>query len=672
MMTRVIVVAVLSMAAGAAASYWYTRSFASTYVVLAPDADARQAGGPAETRPESVRTLLERESGIAERAAIYQVAAHADAATLRAMLVEASQMPRSASRDLLLSALLERVVADDVGAGLELAAGLDLNARQATALGLTLFEALGPSTDSMAQVLAALPQIPARRFRLEALERWATEAPERAYQEALAIDDRALRAGAVQRVASVWAERDLAGALAEAQLLEDDNVGRAFRSAVVRHMAEIDPAQMVAYVNAWPEHENRLTRVVTEQLQLMEPLEALGWAEQLVGRIGEFARRTALQSWGREDPLAAFAYAESMPIGDERTQLLHSVAMGYGRQDPDAALAWVGTLIQAPTDLQASVIAGIAQVDPVRALDLAFAEEPQPTNGFRFARGRFSMLNAVVNSALTSPDIAVTDVLERVAALSSDNERRNALQRLTQVWLRNDPRSVFDWVTTEGNVSDPSVFSQLAQNLARSDPAMAASYTDRVPAGLRNAWIANVAQNYARLSPQKAVDWLSQFRDEPAYAAGVAAIVHRAVDFDPPAAANLLATLNDTGRNTQQAAASVASGWARRDEPAARLWVSSLTEGEVRDSALSAFIGQAYQDTLPEASLLAMFSSEEQRQESLTRSIYSIARENPDEARRLLDEHISIPRLHAQVQHWLDQRQDEDLVIYPGGVIIRN
>ena len=671
MMTRIIVVSVLSMAAGAAAAYWYTRGPAPRYIVLEPSDSHRP--GRAEARVESIQALLETESGATERAAIYQLAARADTVTLAALLEEASALPASASKDLALHALLERAVEHDAASTLGLLRGLDFNAREAASLGLKLFESLGPSTDSLARVLAALPQIPERRFRLDALERWADQAPERAYQEALAIEDRPLRARAVQRVAAVWAERDLAGALAEAELLEDDNIGSAFRSAVVRRMAEVDPAQMVAYVNAWPEHENRLMRDVMEELQLMEPLEALGWSEQMVGRMGESARRTALTSWAREDPLSAFAYAESMPVGDERSQLLHAIATSYGRQDPDAALAWVETLQQAPADLSSSVVAGIARVDPVRALDLAFAESEDSMDGFGFGfrRGRFGMLNSVINAAVTSADISVTDLVERIATLPDQNERNNALQVLTRTWLRNDARSAYDWVTTEGNVPDANVFSQLTQSLARHDPAMAASYTERVPPAMREAWIANVAQNYARLNPQTAVDWLAQYRDEPAYAAGVAAIVHRAVEYDPAAAAGLLGTLNDTGTNTQSAAAAVANGWARQDEQAARAWVTSLAAGDVRDSALGSFIGQAYRDSMPEPSLLALFTTEEKRQESLTRVIYRVGRDDRDLARRLLDEHISLPELRGRVEEWLDNQQ-EGLVVYRGGVIITN
>jgi hypothetical protein len=558
-------------------------------------------------------------------------------------------------------------------AGLEMLRQLPPGSRQATELELRLFEALGPSADSADRIVAALPPTERRRFRIEALARWAETDPVRAFQEALAIGDRQLRLSAAKRVAAVWAERDLAGAQAEADVLKDDNVGRAFRSAVVHRMSETDPAVMVSYVNASPRYETVLTQAVVEELRLMEPQDALRWAEQLEGRVGDAARRAALQSWGQEDPLAAFAYAQSMRLGDERLQLMYAAANGYGRQNPEGALAWVASQTQAPLDLSASVIAGIAQVDAKRALDLAFRDAPNDPNGWRFSQSRFEMLNTVISNAMATPDIAIPDLAARVLSLPDRNERSNALQLLTERWLRNDPRAVLDWLTTQDNVPNENL-SLLVGSATRYDPLLAAGYTDRVPPPMRELWIANVAQNYARLDPQAAADWLGQFRDEREYAAGVAALANRAVDYDPALAAKLLGSLHDNGRNTQMAAQGVARNWAGRDEQSTRMWIRGLAEGPVRDSALQGLIGRVYRDSVPEASLLALFSSEQAKQQAIMQVIYAIGRDDRDEARRLVQEHISDPAIRRQAQAWLDEkpRDRNGVSVQPGGFIMSN
>ena len=219
-------------------------------------------------------------------------------------------------------------------------------------------------------------------------------------------------------------------------------------------------------------------------------------------------------------------------------------------------------------------------------------------------------------------------------------------------------------------MSDPNLATrnagELISYLARTDPVMAASYTQRVPAALRELWVANVAANYPRLDPQGTLLWLGQFRDKPEYPSAVAAFVQQAVSYDPVLAANLVGSLTDGGRNAQVAAEAVARSWAGRDEQATRAWLRGLAEGPVRDAALRGFIGDTYRDTVPEASLLSLFSSQETKQQAIMQVIYAVAHDDRDEARRLVREHISNPALRTQAQTFLDSNSQENSVtVYP-------
>jgi hypothetical protein len=668
-MIRIALVAGLSIAAGAAATYFFLRGSTNNYIVLEAPLDT--AAASAAPRAESLSTVLERGSVVSKRATVYGVAAQADEPALETMLEDAGDLEDSAARSLLIGALSLRAVELGADSALEMIRTLPLDAGQATDLGLLLLGEIGPSGASIEQIMGVLPQIERRRFQSEALVRWAQQAPERAYQEALALGDRQLKTLAVERVAGVWAERDLPAALAEAAVLPDDSVGRAFRAGVVRRLGAVDPAAMVAYVNGAPKHENALTQVVAEQLRLMEPTEALGWAEQLEGRLGENARRVALSSWAQEDPLAAFSYAQALPLGDERQQLMYAVANAYGREDPDAALAWSATLTQAPRDLRASVIAGIAQVDVRRALDLAFDADANRSYGsYSFARGRYDMLASVINNAMSSSVIPTQDLLARVLALRDVNERTNGLQIILSRWAREDAREAFEWIATEGNLpEDPGM---LVNSLIRLDPVMAASYTERVPKEIRTLWLANVAQNYSRLDPQAALDWVGHFRNDEGYSAAIAAIAHQTIEYDPVMAANLIDSLDEKDQNTLGATEAVARGWAARDEQAARLWVRGLAEGALRDSALKGLIGSAYRDTIPDSSVLGLFSSQRARQQALIPIVYAVGRSDRAEARRLADEHITIPELRGQVESWLNRSEQRGVRVSPGGAFMTN
>jgi hypothetical protein len=282
-----------------------------------------------------------------------------------------------------------------------------------------------------------------------------------------------------------------------------------------------------------------------------------------------------------------------------------------------------------------------------------------------------NMMNSVIANAVTSPGVAIADIGDRALSLRDVNARSMVMRTLADNWMRMDPAAAFDWALQKTTLQEGT--HEFIGALARYDPVMAAGYTDRVPAAMREAWIANVAQSYVRLDPQSAIAWLQRYQGEPGHATGVAASVHRVAEYDPALAADLLATTDDSSRNAQMAAEAVATAWARQSQPAARLWVTGLAEGPVRDSALRGFMNQAHPESIPESSLLALFSSEEAKQQALAQRIYAIAQRDRAEAQRLLDRYISQPELRTQISGWLDRPPGErGPTVYPGGVIIRN
>ena len=667
---KMVVVVVISVTVGIVGTYFSLHE-PEAIIVDGQISGESSTGMSLALTDRSVGSLLPIESVVSRRAELYSVAARADEDKLASLLDEAISVPDPRLREDFLVALSLRI-AELSPDRLDRLPWASFSPLQAAELGAVLLEEMGVNGENIDRIIAALPQLDPRRFRVEALVHWASTEPGEALQSAYSLDDWQLRSDAVEQIAAAWADTDLIGAIAEAERLGDDRLGRAFQTGLIRRMSEIDPATMVSHVNRLSLNSSRWTGVVVDQLRLMEPLEALGWAEKLEGRVGTSARRAALESWGQQDPISAFAYAESMPLGEEQQQLLRTVATAFGRQDPDAAIAWAESLSRTPTDLLASVVAGIAEVDLDRAFDLAFSEnEIAPSGNYRFSRGRYSMLNAVVRNAIAAPDREMSEIVERVLSLSDDNERNNVMRQLTDRWIRSDAEQAFEWITTEGNLPQEH-YREVISSITRENPVFASRYTDTVPVEMRAVWIASIAQNYARLDPLASLNWLEQYRDEPIYSAGVASIVHRAVEYDPNLAAELFSTINDGGRNAQEAADTVARSWVMRDRSASRLWLEGLSPGPVRDAALQGYIREGYRDVVPEAPLLGLFSSEETKQRTMSGVLYQIGSTDPERARRLANEHISLPEIRGQFEEWLDRREQEEFTVYRGGVIVYN
>ena len=200
----------------------------------------------------------------------------------------------------------------------------------------------------------------------------------------------------------------------------------------------------------------------------------------------------------------------------------------------------------------------------------------------------------------------------------------------------------------------------------------------RVPSGARAAWISAVAQGYATTDPQSAPAFLERFRGDPAYDPAALAVVQPLAASDPAAAARLLASVGARGtggvrpefaiaRNWAQrdpaAAASwaldlppmsrglvlpiVAGAWALQDPDAVREWALRAPPGEKRDAALAAAV-RSQGAAPPDLALLGAFSDDRARQAALMGTIVATAQTDPAAARRLLDAHITDPRMRGQ------------------------
>ncbi len=156
------------------------------------------------------------------------------------------------------------------------------------------------------------------------------------------------------------------GALAHVDYIEDNDRRNAFKGAVLRQWALDDPEALLAYVldlSADEQDEAMRSGTLYAPLSALEPLRALEAAEALAGAAAAMVRRTALMQLAADDPLGALRHVESLPLGAERQQVLSTIAMTYGRLDPEAAIAWAQS--QDAPELLSSVLTGVARVNAI-------------------------------------------------------------------------------------------------------------------------------------------------------------------------------------------------------------------------------------------------------------------------------------------------------------------
>ncbi|HJR71527.1 MAG TPA: hypothetical protein VKA43_15905, partial [Gammaproteobacteria bacterium] len=388
----------------------------------------------------------------------------------------------------------------------------------------------------------------------------------------------------------------------------------------------------------------------------------------------------ALQELAERDPLAALRYVERMPVGAERQGLTQVVARSYGKRDATAALAWARTMPGQPM-LVATVIAGVAEQDVDRALDLAL-ELTTPRERMQAARfavmtgaRQDSTAEAIANRLLTVDDPAIRDNLASMAI---------------STWASRSPDSAMQWLLANGQSAPPNVFQQIGQQLAMRDPQKTLAYSAQVPPAAREQWVHGVAQGYAQNDPQGAIEWLGQFRSEQWYGRAATTVAMTVAQRDGAAAARLVDAIDtdDTGPQTRQLVNVIANNWANQDPAAAagwaldrpteperalavqgvvgvwssqdvdgaRQWALRLPQGALRDTALAPVLRATTMQRAgsPDVGLLNAFSSDQTRQAAVLGIVQGLAYDDPARARTIADAHLNDPNVRAQAERIID------------------
>lgn len=665
-----------------------------------------QTGEPA---PRSIDFLTRATGSIsmAERAALLRFAAEADRGTVEALATQVAALPDGLEgRRLALEALFTRYVEIDAPAAAILARTLglraaemaplftswarndargalqalgDLDAHTALTLGVALLDVIVNDGLGVARVLGAAPQIDADRFRIEAAIAKAGDDPANALEDILELPP-SKAGGAFERLAVIWIERDVHGAIAAAGAIADESLRNELKTAIIRAWARVDPDAFVDYVvDLDPERRNETLRSpgALQAFALVDPQRALRAADGMPGELGFMMKRAALMSLARDDPLGALSMAEALPAGNERDQMLSVIGATYGRTNPEAALAWAQGLSPPSPNVVANVLAGLARVDPDRAIDLLF-ETMDSTN----QRSSGPLMTLVTNGALDAEHTA--RIADRLLATPS---RGRELQMLTQMWAQRQPHDATRWLLARGSAAPRTALGQAAIQLGRTDPAAAIAYVDRVPPELRATWLSAVADGYAQNDGRAAAGWIAQHRGEPGYDAALVAVAGRTASTDPTAAARLFDSVNVAeAPDAPQAAQRIAAAWARQDHRAAAGWVSSIADDAARTAAISAVAGQwatadaigargwalglptgAARDTALtqvlgstttsaiDHALLDAFSSPEARQRAVTDAVRMIAARDVAAARQLADQYLTDAGARQSAERFIEQ-----------------
>lgn len=632
----------------------------------------------------------------------YRRLADADARELARMIRETAAAPASTDRDLALAVLLKHHAELDVVGAVRLAREVGVRgaalgtvysawARRAPTQVLAALSTIG-SPDDAAEVALAL--IVALGNDARAVERVAAVLAERADEPLPGVGTApvgpivappviAATRSSLGLLAARWAELAPKHALAVSRELGDERFRSVFEAAALRAVARVAPNEAFAELanrDADAAQLGALGGAVVE-LARADPERVLSMASGLPLDVRRLAESAAMQQLAERDPAAALRHLERMPVGMERQALLQVIARAYGKRDAAAALEWAQSQT-GQRGIVAAVIAGVAEQDPHRALDLAFAltSPGERMQAVQLAAGY---------AARTDADAEA--IANRLLAADNPAVRESLAFGVVTSWASRSPDSAMRWLLRSGQNASPNVYQQLGQVLAMRDPRNAIGYSAQIPTAALEPWVNGVAQGYAQNDPQGAVDWLRQYRGESWYdrAAGTAAMylaqrdgaaAARLLDeldvermgamqarqvanmvaanwanSDPAAAAAWAADRRDQGER-DMTMRSVVGLWSSQDFAGARQWALRLPQGATRDSALSMLLTTSAYNTNAglDPAILNGFASDSARNSAVMQVVQGMAYNDPARARRLVDLHVTDPSARAQAERMIE------------------
>jgi hypothetical protein len=663
---------------------------------------------PAGSDPEAFAT--DAVLGFASaRLAVYERAVGVtDPAELQGMIQKAAAESLPLIRAMKLRALLSRLAEVEPGRAVRVAQSLRLESRllaplyQAWAgidteaaladlsrlsrpamqrtIALAVLDILGEGLDAVDRVARALPAADRLGFKLDALAARAASAPAKTLAMALSEDDPTTRWLIVSRLAVALVEADAHAALAQAALIDDEDLRRLYSVAVINALARDGHEAVVAFLETADLSALSGAPGALDILARNEPELMLALVDRLPPAARAGVQREALQALAYRDPAAALRGLESMPPDPSRGALLRVIAQAYGQQSPDAALAWAESVSPASAEAIGGVLAGIAASDFDRALDLLGGELSQ------WSASSGSELPSIVLPLMDAAGPEAGRVLDRLLEIGIDDRQTGAaLHAAMSGWAQADREAAMEWALANAD----RIAAQTARMLALEDPESAMRSLDRVAADQRGGWIAGVAAGLARSDLDAAMSFVGTQRGQPGYEGGFDEVLRAWARVDPAHAAGLAAEAGGSASSLQslpmvadawakvdpQAAGNwafalsdrtlransishVAAVWAVEDTAAAQRWLLGLPNGPARDAGLSSLLRAGAASGSVDTSLLGAYSSDAARQQGMANALVELGLSDPEEARRLMEIHVSDHRLRETVESMLAQSDE--------------
>lgn len=315
-----------------------------------------------------------------------------------------------------------------------------------------------------------------------------------------AIPDEATRNRLIARLAPVLGANSQQGPAVTLDWLKQVASGETYSGAVgkiITDAAGKDPAAAAAVLGKItdPGVFNTAVGTVAASWGKADPQAALAWAQTLPDSSSPAALNAVVTAWAKGDPGAAAAYVQKSTDSSVYLSADPSIAQSLAATSPQAALAFSNSLPAGEAKNQAlnNVIVTIAKTDFTTAWQEAVT---LPADGNRDT----VMDNLVVVQAKKDPAQAAT----LIPLFPDAAGQAAATTALAAVWVKQDPQAFTVWLDSlpVGSARDAAIVELASSVQATKDPVGVMAWVNTVSnPQLKAQWVQKLAQVPAASGP---------------------------------------------------------------------------------------------------------------------------------------------------------------------------
>lgn len=300
----------------------------------------------------------------------------------------------------------------------------------------------------------------------------------------------------------------------------------------------------------------------------VDPTAAIEFSATM-GFSGAFVRPTILQSWASIDPAAAAAYYSQNPrqfsmigmmggrgpMGGQAGSSI--IAAEWAKLDPQAAIAWAGSLTQDKPQAYQAILAEIAKSDPSKAIALLPSlqginlEQAHETIARQYGATQFdaaknwiqslpaeqrdrAMAEAISGLSSVNPEMAA----QQLAAVPAGKPREQALAKVVKDLSYQNVAAAGNLIRANATDGDAprAAIRELMPVWVGQDPAGALDYAKSLTGNSRDTALQMYAWSNRKSPPQEVVKAVEMISDERERTRAISGVVARWMAEDEAAA----------------------------------------------------------------------------------------------------------------------------------------